>query len=263
MRESKNISLNYETLGDKQHSAVLLIHGLFGDLDNLKSISRALSDHYFVINIDVRNHGQSPWVETMSFPEMSDDILGLLESLDIERTFILGHSMGGKIAMDFALEHSDKVHGLVIADIAPVAYEARHTTIIDALKAVDFNRVSNRSDVDHQLEKDIKEKGVRQFLMKNLKKEDNSWSWRMNLSAIEENYPSLIGAPASKGTFEGPVLFIRGGDSDYVQASHREEILSRFPKAESKTIEGVGHWLHAEKPTVFNKIVVRFLDENR
>lgn len=199
----------------------------------------------------------------MTFDAMSADVIAVLNDLHIEKTFIVGHSMGGKIAMEVALEAPERVQGLVIADIAPVAYDARHNTILDALEGMNLAQIESRSDADKQLSESIEERGVRQFLLKNLRKTDEGWQWRMNLPALRENYPSLIGAPGSKDCYNGPVLFIRGGDSDYIQSKHRSEILKRFPNADAKTIEGVGHWLHAEKPTVFNKIVARFLDENK
>lgn len=257
------MKLNYEVSGPTDAPAVVLIHGLFGDLDNLKSISRALNSDYRVINVDVRNHGQSPWSDTMTFSEMAKDVLEVLAQEEIEDAYFLGHSMGGKIAMEIALQHAERVLALVIADIAPVAYDARHSTIIDALCAVDLSRINSRQDADEQLAESIETKGVRQFLLKNLRKqEDGRWCWRMNLQALENCYPELIGSPAEAGCYNGPVLFIRGGDSDYIQSKHRDAILQRFPQAQSKTIEGVGHWLHAEKPNVFNGLVSRFLDEN-
>src|SRR5690554_3678822 len=130
------ISLNYETLGSPNNQAVLLIHGLFGDLDNLKSISRALSDAYYVINIDLRNHGLSPWVSSMSFPEMAADVLAVLDTLEIQQTHLLGHSLGGKVAMEVAMHHPSRVRSLVVADIAPVRYPPSHNTILAALTAL-------------------------------------------------------------------------------------------------------------------------------
>jgi len=257
------MNLNYEVSGLDTAPVVVLIHGLFGDLDNLKSISRALNEHYRVINLDVRNHGQSPWADTMSFQDMANDVLAVLDKEQIDAAHFLGHSMGGKIAMEIALRHSSRVSSLIVADIAPVAYDARHSTIIEALCGVDLTAVKSRKDADQQLAKSISEAGVRQFLLKNLRKQDNNdWCWRMNLTALERCYPDLIGSPTEEGEYNGPVLFIRGGNSDYIQSSHRKAILQRFPKAEAKTMEGVGHWLHAEKPNVFNGLVSRFLDEN-
>ncbi|RUO22207.1 alpha/beta hydrolase [Aliidiomarina iranensis] len=258
------IQLNYEITTAKESTAdtVVLIHGLFGDLDNLKSISRALQSAYHVVNIDLRNHGESPWCETMTFMEMAADIEALLDKLEISKAHILGHSLGGKVAMEFALEHPDRVHSLIIADIAPVAYEPSHNSILDALEALDISAIKSRQEADKALADAISEKGVRQFLLKNLYKENNKWQWRMNIEGLRNCYEDLIGEPAQQGQFDAPVLFIRGGDSDYIQAEHRDAILNRFPQAESKTINGTGHWLHAEKPAVFNGLVERFLEEN-
>lgn len=258
------IQLNYEVSGEanEQHGTVVLIHGLFGDLDNLKSISRALQDTYQIVNLDLRNHGDSPWCETMSVIEMAADLEALFDKLELDKAHILGHSLGGKVAMEFALEHPDRVHSLIIADIAPVAYEPSHNSILDALEKIDLSTVNNRQDADKALADSISEKGVRQFLLKNLEKDGESWKWRMNLAGLRNCYEDLIGAPAQKGTFDAPVLFIRGGDSDYIQAKHKDAILNRFPQAESKTINKTGHWLHAEKPTVFNGLVERFLEEH-
>lgn len=258
------VELNYEVTGEAnaERATVVLIHGLFGDLDNLKSISRELQENYQVVNIELRNHGDSPWCETMTFIEMAADLEALLDKLKLDKAHILGHSLGGKVAMEFALEHPDRVHSLVIADIAPVAYDARHNTILDALEAVDISNVNSRQDADKALAESISEKGVRQFLLKNLQKDGDKWVWRMNLEGLRNCYEDLIGAPAQKGEFDAPVLFIRGGDSDYIQTQHRDAILSRFPQAESKTIAGTGHWLHAEKPSVFNGLVDRFLEQH-
>lgn len=254
--------LNFETLGQPSAPAIVLIHGLFGDLDNLKSISRALSDSHHVINVDLRNHGQSPWADTMPFSAMAADVLAVLDSLGIEQAHVLGHSLGGKVAMEIALNHPNRVRSLVVADIAPVSYAPSHNTILGALEGIDLEHIDSRQAADVALANSIQEKGVRQFLLKNLRKTDSGWAWRMNLAALRHCYPDLIGAPASDLVYNGPVLFIRGGNSNYIQAQHKNAILTRFPHAQSKTIAGVGHWLHAEKPVVFNGLVERFLDEN-
>ncbi len=259
----QSVMLNYETLGQSTAPALVLIHGLFGDLDNLKSISRALSDNYHVINVDLRNHGQSPWADTMPFSAMAKDVLTVLDTLNIAQAYLLGHSLGGKVAMEIALQYPARVRALVIADIAPVSYEPSHNTILDALETLELTHVDSRQSADTQLAKSIHEVGVRQFLLKNLYKTDSGWAWRMNLAALRSCYLDLIGSPSSAGVYNGPALFIRGGRSDYIQAQHKNAIVSRFPQAQSKTINDVGHWLHAEKPTVFNGLVQRFLDENK
>ncbi len=256
------LALNFETLGQDSAPAIVLIHGLFGDLDNLKSISRALSDSYYVINVDLRNHGQSPWADSMSFSAMAKDVLAVLDTLNIEQAHLLGHSLGGKVAMEIALNFPTRVRSLIVADIAPVSYEPSHNTILDALESIDFAQVDSRQAADTLLAESISELSVRQFLLKNLNKTEYGWAWRMNLVALRHCYLNLIGSPSSELVYKGPVLFIRGGRSDYIQAKHKDAIITRFPQAQSKTINDVGHWLHAEKPTVFNSLVQRFLDEN-
>lgn len=252
--------LNYERSGSGE--PIILIHGLFGDLDNLKSISRSLSDHYSVVNVDVRNHGQSPHCDTMSYADMAEDVIALADAEELSEFHLLGHSMGGKIAMEIALRYPRRVRSLIVADIAPVAYDARHNDIIDALLTIDTDALSSRQEADKLLADSIESKGVRQFLLKNLRKENERWFWRFNLAALQKNYKTLIGAPTKEGQYGGPVLFIRGELSDYVQESHREEIASRFPHARPVTIKQTGHWLHAEKSTEFNKAVADFLQQH-
>lgn len=259
---ARTVMLNYEVSGQPTAPAIVLIHGLFGDLDNLKSISRALSDSYYVINVDLRNHGQSPWTDTMAFNDMAADVLAVLEKLELTSAHILGHSLGGKVAMELALHYPSRVRSLVVADIAPVSYDPSHNIILNALAAMNLELVDSRQSADKILAESIHELGVRQFLLKNLRKTDTGWNWRMNLKALHHCYPELIGAPSSELVYSGPVLFIRGGRSDYIQAQHKNAIVSRFPHAQSKTINDTGHWLHAEKPAVFNGLVQRFLDEN-
>lgn len=256
------MTLNFATTGQSDRPAVILVHGLFGDLDNLKSISRALESEFYVVNLDLRNHGHSPWTDTMSFAEMAADIQALMHQLSIPRAHLLGHSLGGKVVMEFALTYPDACASLVVADIAPVAYDARHTHIIDALETLDLTSIASRQAADQQLAEHISEPGVRAFLLKNLRKTpENRWEWRMNLAGLRRCYADLIGAPQRTGQFKGPVLFIRGGNSDYVTSAHRSAIAERFPQAQAKTIANTGHWLHAEKPSVFNGIVLRFLHE--
>lgn len=251
------MQLNYEQQGNGD--PVILIHGLFGDLDNLKSISRSLSENYTVVNLDVRNHGQSPHCDDMSYEAMANDVIAIADKEGFDTFHLLGHSMGGKIAMEIALRHPRRVRSLIVADIAPVAYDARHSDIIDALSKIDVDSLEGRQQADDALAETIDTKGVRQFLLKNLRKDNDKWFWRFNLKGLQDNYASLIGAPTSAGQYTGPVLFIRGENSDYVTEAHRDEIAQRFPRARPHTIEGTGHWLHAEKPEEFNQQVSDFL----
>ena len=253
------MQLNYERQGDGE--PIILIHGLFGDLDNLKSISRSLTDRYAVVNLDVRNHGQSPHCDSMSYTQMATDVMAIAEREGFDSFHLLGHSMGGKIAMEIALRYPSRVSSLIVADIAPVAYDARHSSIIEALSEIDVDALKSRQHADELLAARIKTKGVRQFLLKNLRKDGDRWFWRFNLDALRTNYDTLIGAPTSDGQYTGPVLFIRGEKSDYVTQEHTQAIANRFPLAKPVTIADTGHWLHAEKPHEFNQLVSDFLEQ--
>jgi esterase len=238
---------------------IILIHGLFGSYENLGIIARSLAEHYHVINIDVRNHGLSPHSELMSYPLMAEDLLQTLNHLALPKVSILGHSMGGKMAMEFALAHPERVDKLILADVAPVAYPARHQQILQALNSVPLQQIQSRSEADQYLATYITEPGVRQFLLKSLVKQDEHFSWRFNLATLAKQYPSIISEPQQSGLFSGQTLFIKGELSDYIIAEHKTQILAFFPKAQLKIIQGTGHWLHAEKPAVFTRLVLDFL----
>lgn len=251
--------LNYEVLGSGE--PVVLLHGLFGDLDNLKTLGRDLSDHYQVILIDARNHGDSFHSDHMNYADMADDLARTLDHLNIEAAHIVGHSMGGKLAMEFALSYPDRAQSIIAADISPVAYDPKHRHILDALKAIDLRKVGNRADADKQLAQHIETRGVRQFLLKNLRRDDNGYQWRINLETLDSCYAEISGA-VREGHYDGPILFIKGGDSNYLMNEHADAIKRRFSDIEIKIIEGTGHWLHAEKPRIFNRLARAFLDNH-
>ena len=256
---AESVTLEYQTLGDDSNPAVIIIHGLFGDKDNLKSLARDLHDDFFCVMVDARNHGDSPHCQSMTYSEMAADVAATCDQLKLEKFHIVGHSMGGKIAMQLAMDYSERVISAVFADIAPGSYDGTHDDILTALKALDLSKVSSRKEADQQLQASIKTAGVRQFLLKNLQKTDDGYQWRLNLNALIDNYQSLSGAVAD-GQFSGPVLFIKGGDSNYLREAHRDAITQRFADVEVKVIEGAGHWLHAEKPRSFNRLVREFLE---
>jgi esterase len=242
-----------------QGQAIVLIHGLFGSYENLGVIARALAGQWQVVNLDMRNHGRSEWHDTMSYALMAEDIKDTLDHLGLEQVALLGHSMGGKISMEFALRYPDRVSKLILADISPVQNRARHLEILSALDSIDLNRLQSRQQADQQLALSIAETGVRQFLLKSLYKEDDQFRWRFNIKALIANYPQLLEAPPSKGPYTGPTLFIKGAESDYLLPEHQSVIQQLFPQSKAKVITGTGHWLHAEKPVAFAKIVTDFL----
>lgn len=242
-----------------QGEPLVLIHGLFGSYDNLGVIARALQSQFQIINLDVRNHGRSPHADGMSYPELAQDVAQTLDQLGFGQVAVLGHSMGGKIAMQLALSWPERVSKLILADISPVPNHPRHQHILQGLTAVAAAGLQQRSQADQLLSQYIAETGVRQFLLKSLYKAEDSLQWRFNLPALNAQYPQILQAPEASGCYAGPTLFIKGGDSDYIQASHQSEILRLFPAASAKIIQGTGHWLHAEKPTAFSKLVLDFL----
>lgn len=254
------MKLHYEQRGSGP--CLVLLHGLFGSQDNLAGIARAAEANFTVISMDLRNHGQSPHSDSMTYSQMAADVLDTLPA-DIEPFFLLGHSMGGKVAMQLALEQPERVQALVVADIAPVVYDSRHDSIIKAMQSVAIESITQRSEADQQLARTIAEKGVRQFLLKNLQKHDDRFVWRCHLPAIAACYPEVLKAPESTSSYEKPVLFIKGANSDYILPEHQEPIRQLFPKAQAKIIHGAGHWLHAEKPAAFNKLVLDFLQKNQ
>ncbi|MBL0598277.1 alpha/beta fold hydrolase [Aeromonas jandaei] len=250
--------MNFKEQG--QGPAVILIHGLFGSLDNLGLLARAIGEHYRVISVDLRNHGVSFRSDDMSYPAQAADILALMDHLGLDQAAIVGHSMGGKVGMQLAKLAPARVSRLVVADMAPVAYpHSRHQNVFAGLNATLATLPQSRSDAERILAEHIEIAGVRQFLLKSFAKGDDGWQWRFNVPALEQNYANIMGWPEDERRFEGPVLFIKGGDSDYMQPQYSEAALAQFPAAKVRVIAGTGHWLHAEKPMLFNKLVVDFL----
>jgi len=255
------MKLNFNQQGQPQGSApaVILLHGLFGSLSNLAGVAKALSDNFCVYQLDLRNHGASPHDDNMNYPAMASDIVEFMDDHSIEHAHILGHSMGGKIAMQVALNHPERLQKLIVADIAPVTYAQHDNPALDGLKALSQTPLESRRQADEILSQYISEPPVRAFLLKNLyRQESGFYKLRLNLQAVLNHYQSvretLTGEP-----FCGPTLFLKGSDSAYIQQKHKETILSLFPNTKIKIISGTGHWLHSEKPDTFNRLVVQFL----
>jgi esterase len=242
-----------------QGQPVVLVHGLFGSLENLGMVARQLQTEFDVISVDQRNHGRSAHSAQMSYPLMADDLAQTLDRLGLTRVALLGHSMGGKTAMEFALRYPERVSHLLLADISPVVSQARHVDILQALQAVDFNLCRDRKQVDEALKTGIPDAGTRAFLLRSLHKNDQMLSWRFALTEIISNYQQVLAAPVARGPYAGPTLFIKGGNSDYLLPEHQPVIQQLFPAAKAKIIAGTGHWLHAEKPAIFSRICRDFL----
>ncbi len=254
------LSLTYLEAGEANGGTPLLVlHGLFGSARNWQTLARRFAETRRVYALDLRNHGGAPWAEGMGYPEMADDVLRFLDDRGFARAAVIGHSMGGKVAMTLALRHPDRVERLVVADIAPVAYTHTHAPYVAAMKAADLDGCSRRPQVEAQLAAAVPEAPLRSFLMQNLVLENGKFLWRINLDAIGAGMAGLIGYPdLGAAHYDGPTLFIGGSKSDYILPEHHAAIRRRFPKAEIAMIEGAGHWLHAERPEEFAALVERF-----
>ena len=251
--------LNYKKLGTGQ--PLIIIHGLFGSLDNWMTFAKTMSEKYEVYLIDARNHGQSPHSNVFNIQVMADDLKEFIEEHQLINSIILGHSMGGKIAMQFAINYPSKVDKLIVADIAPKAYPVHHELIIEGLQALDFNVIKTRNAADEKLSTYIPDFSVRQFLLKNLYWiEKERLAFRFNLEVIAKNIENVGEAiSVNKKYFSNPTLFVRGDKSNYILDSDREEIKSIFPKAVIGTIKNSGHWIHAEQPEAFLSMVKNFI----
>ena len=242
--------------------AVIILHGLFGSSDNLSRVATELEKDYQVYRVDLRNHGNSFHDQDMSYALMVEDLKVCVDSLGIEQAHILGHSMGGKVAMLFSLKHPTRINKLIVADIAPVTYTPHHTQILKGLESMPLAEISSRKVADDYLAKFIDEPGVRQFLLKSLQfNKGEQPKWKFNLSAILENYDKIISGIESSEPFMGKALFIAGGLSDYIKPEYKQKTIALFPNTQLKIIPETSHWLHAEKPRIFIGICQRFLSE--
>ncbi|MBU2976751.1 alpha/beta fold hydrolase [Alteromonas sp. C1M14] len=252
--------LHYRYTDADSDYLLVLIHGLFGSLDNLSVVQRHFKDKVNILAIDLPDHGQSPHVDNFSLSVCMSGLVELLDQFEHKKIGLLGHSLGGKVAMLTALTYPDRIDDLIVADIAPVSYPPRHTDIIAALKSVSLDKIQSRQDADKQLQAGIKEVGVRQFLLKSLAENSTGqWHWRFNLDNLAKHYDQIKGWPQTTGVFDKPCLFIKGSQSDYITGAMQPAIQQLFPKAKAHIIDNTGHWLHAEKPTSFNRVVEKHI----
>lgn len=254
IKQSSNID------ADNKTKIIFIIHGLFGSLTNLSTLAKELQETYHVVLIDVRNHGRSPQSEIMTYPDMVADVFELADHLNVEKFSIVGHSMGGKIAMGCALTSPERIKSLVVADIAPVVYPDKHSEVFNGLLLLNFKKIKNRLQANEQLSRYIDSPDVRQFLLKSLQKKGDYFSFLFNLTALAQNYTHIRGWPFKNSTFKQPTLFIKGGSSDYILPEHQDTIMQLFPNARPKIIANTGHWLHAEKAQTFNRLVTQFFN---
>lgn len=240
---------------------LVILHGLLGASGNWHTLSRTVfSDHFRVLTVDQRNHGRSFHSDRHDYPAMAEDLWRFLDTLAIESTYLLGHSMGGKTAMYAALAFPERIDKLVVVDMAPKAYPPHHAPIIEALQNIDPSTYDSRQAIDDALAQSISSHPIRQFLLKNLDYDGERYTWKMNLDAIATHYDKINKGVETNRTYDGPTLFIRGANSDYITDDDVPQIRTNFPHAEVVTIDGAGHWVHADAPEAFAKTVVDFLE---
>lgn len=252
------MKLFYREVGNGQ--PMLILHGLMGSADNWLTQARMLSEKYRVFTIDQRNHGQSPHSDDFDYKVLAEDIHNFIVEHNLEQPIVIGHSMGGKAAMNFAVKYPHLLDKLIVVDIAPKYYEVRHDHIVDGLKAIPIDILSSRQEADAILSQHIPEADVRQFLLKNLARTEHGFKWKLNLPVIDKNLELIGEGMQYNGTFDKPTLFIRGERSSYIQPEDYDLIHSIFTQAEIITMS-TGHWVQAEQPNEFVNHVLHFLSK--
>lgn len=254
------VQLHFREYGDTGRPIVLL-HGLFGSSANWGSIARELSGGYRVIVPDLRNHGQTAHTPDMDYPSMAGDLWALCDRLALERPLLVGHSMGGKVVMRAALEQPQRLAGIAVVDIAPVAYAHDFDDILAAFEAIDLTGLRDRQQADRELSASVREAAVRAFLLQNLVRTAGDWGWRINLSALRDNMDRITGFDAPPDShYDGSAHFIHGALSRYVRPEYEPVIRQLFPSAILCRVENAGHWVYAEQPQGFADCLEGFLD---
>jgi pimeloyl-ACP methyl ester carboxylesterase len=254
----ETVDLAFEELGSPGNAPLIILHGFFASSRNWRQVAEKLAANFHVYVLDLRNHGASPHHPLMDYPSMAADLLRFIETHELKAPSLLGHSMGGKVAMWFALNHPERVDKLIVADIAPVGYRHCFNHLIQALKAVPLHEISNRKQAELLLAPDIPELGYRQFLLQNLILKNGAYCWRVDLDIFYRMAPNIIAfLDAGQLTpHAGETLFLSGEDSGYVKA---DDVKTLFPNATLNVIANAGHWLHVQQPGVFVERVEAFL----
>ena len=252
--------LHYQSAGNSgSGTPIVILHGLFGSSDNWSRIAKQLSVTRQVITVDLRNHGQSPHHAVMDYAVMAADIIALLVDLKLTVVDLIGHSIGGKVAMAVSQQAPERLRKLVVVDIAPRQYEDTHRQLIDTLLAIDLTQYTSRRAVDEALATAIPDKAVRQFLLMNLQADAGQLSWQINVAALSGNYTNLGNTSINAEQITLPTCFIRGGASGYISAQDEVKIKQQFTQCIVATIPDAGHWVHAAAPTEFLQIIGAFL----
>ncbi|MDN5848141.1 MAG: alpha/beta fold hydrolase [Nitrococcus sp.] len=257
MPASNRLRLHWQASG--HGPPLLFLHGLFGSASNWRRHARDLAERYRVLLPDLRNHGRSPHASSMDYRAIAGDVIGLLDAEGLDRVALVGHSMGGKVAMALALTRSERVAALVVADIAPIAYGPHLHDYVAAMCRLNLATIDSRAEADQALASAVADTMVRQFLLTNLERHPQGYRWRIPLDILAHQMPLIEGFPELAASFSGPTLFVHGGHSDYVTEQHHGIMRELFPEAEIASIAEAGHWLHVEAAQRFTELLAGFL----
>lgn len=251
-------TLNFKTFGSGD--PIVILHGLFGMLDNWQTIAKKLAEDYMVYVVDLRDHGKSEHTNDFNYPLLAQDIAEFLESEWIHEAYIIGHSMGGKTALQLVKDHPDVVEKLIVVDIGIKSYKGGHEIILEALRSVPIDTVETRKEVENHLSQYISEPGIRLFLMKNLtRNKEGGYRWKMNLNLLTKHYQEILAGVTFDDVIDTPTLFIRGGKSAYILDEDIDNLSSLFNDMKLVTVEDAGHWVHAEQPNELLSAIRSFL----
>ncbi|GAA1939141.1 alpha/beta fold hydrolase [Nocardioides hwasunensis] len=260
--------LHTTVLGERG-PVVAFCHGLFGQGKNWTQIAKALSTDHRVLLLDMPNHGRSPWTESFDYLELADLVAAELEAQADGggAVALVGHSMGGKIAMCLALRRPDLVERLAVVDVAPVAYDSGREFVgyIETMRGLDLTALESRGQAEEALREAVPNPVVRSFLLQNLRRTDDGWHWQVNLDLLGARMDDLVGWPREalgEATYDGPVLWVGGARSDYIDDAHAGEMDRRFPRNRRVLVKDAGHWVHSEQPEVFLEVLRRFLPQS-
>jgi esterase len=256
------LSVREYTASNASAPPIILLHGLLGSAVNWHGIARRLAESRPVLVPDLRNHGRSPRADDMSYPAMADDLAVLMDARGISLATVVGHSMGGKAAMWFSLTRPERVRSLVVADMAPASYPSGFERVLDPLLALDLGTLADRRDADGRLARALPDPQLRGYLLQNLVREDNGWTWRANLPVLKAALETIADFPdPAGGQYAGPALFLYGTESDYVTQSRLPAIRDLFPHARLRAVPGAGHWLYSDQPNAFLGALRDFLPD--
>ncbi len=255
------MSLHFQHLRtDTSQQPLIVLHGVFGSSDNWLTVGRRLSEHYEVFLLDLNNHGRSYHHDALSYEVMANDVRRFIDQQKLEDVALLGHSMGGKVAMQLALTHPTLLDHLIVVDIAPRAYPVHHDQILEGLRAIPLTEIEQRSEADAALRDYVPEAPIRQFLLKNLyRDESGQFAWRINLPVLHRDVEQIGQAITADTTYDGPTLFVKGAQSGYISAQDETDIVRLFPHSRVEAIADAGHWVHAEQPDALVALLTDFL----